>query len=1094
MQPAQQSGDGRHAQRALSTKELLRLKDALMKVEVIVEPPRRQAVLELLRDEFPGDFDPQRFNTSEDDSWSVLKRCVRLGGVAVLRDTLALVGGRTAAWLNFAAVADELFPAAFFMPADQALLVPLLKRLPDHIAAPTLKLAKLESIDAVIPVGPPGVQVAFDRVLRAHEQKTVPDASLWLLLELFAHQSADATADFHNVIAAAAGRVGAYQLTRDLCVEAAALLRETAERVTPDFVDGDEGYNTLQNGVNTDTGDEMSRVALMPRASNLQPEVMRGLPQRNSHFSGRAETLVGLHERLESGATTVILPTALHGLGGVGKTSIAVEYAYRYRTSYDLIWWVPAAEEQDIRRSITSLGRTIGVPDTPDVEYMIDSTLDMLRRGEKFGRWLLVFDNATEPAVVQRYLPGDSGRVLITSRNAGWRMSTDFVEVDVFTPEESREFLGRTWSELTPSEADQLAERLGGLPLALTLAAAFHSVTGMPLSEYLESYDRVVPLLMYDTTPDNKEPVGVTWRISFDKVASQVPAAAQLLQLCAFLGTEPIAIPMLREGRGAALSPELKQTLRDELLFRKAVQVLGTYALVTIDTKRDLMSVHALVGAVLRAGLDEADHQRVRNAAHEVLALANPGPADRSDTWGRHRQIAPHVLPSGSIQSDDPHVRQIAIDQVRYFFAIGDFLSSRTLAERTLEDWVDRLGPDDVMTLRMRFHRGNALRSLGEYEAARTETQDAYDALVRTLGASHEYTLAVANSLGAGLRFLGDFKQALANDERTYELHQQTFEEANISTLRAANNVAVDLRFLGRFAEARKLDQANVDHLKESDPANSGPVSLQFVNNLVRDLIGLGEYAEALRMQEERIAAFSDRLGKHPLLIVARRNLAVLHRKLGNTARARELAQAVLEAAEETHGTTHESYFASLLTLSNALRAEKEFVAARKYCAAADTAYRGRFGEDHPFTLACDVNLAVINRGSGMVAEARAADERSMSVLRELLGEGHPYTLACLANHTNNLAHAGEHEAALKLSREVHELSLSHRPINHPDTLLAAVNLVLDLYNAGKHAEADTLRAHTLHQMRIILGPEHPETVSAERGRRAEIDIEVPQV
>lgn len=1091
-EPRDSASSGVAGSRTLTMAEKRRLQRALLQVDGITEPNVRASILRELRHELGDDFDPSRFTTATGDAWAILSRCLERGVVRQFVDAVALVCGESREWHDFGRMVDELLPEQPLAAGDRAALEAALREAP---AAVVVEASAATGVDALLPDGAAAGDGA--QVLAVIEAQVatgaVPLDLAWQFLETVAHRVEPALdLKIHRAIAAAATYLGVYEAASRFCDEITGDLAG-ADIVDP-AADSDQSGGNVTNPTDDDPGaDEMPSVATPTQPAVTVPAVMRGLPPRNAYFAGRLEILSQIRATLENGNRAAVLPHTLHGLGGVGKTQVALEYAYRHSAFYDLIFWIVADDEQTIRRSIISLGKVLGLPDTSDAQYMIDSTLDEIRAGRQHPRWLLVFDNAADPKTVQRYLPGGDGHILITSRNIEWRSaSTTFVEVDVFTLDECSAFLERRWPELTPEQAVTLSNRLGRLPLALNQAAAFHAETGMPLATYLENYDELVSAVTQTVPSDYPEPVAATWRLAFDRLTETSPAAAQLLQLCCFLSSEPIAVPMLRAGRGAALRPELKQALQNELSFRRAVQELGRYALAQFDAKRDFITVHSLVRAVLRDSLDVDERQAAQHLAHEVLAFANPGDPDKGETWARHRQIAPHVLPAGVVHSDDEHVRQILIDQIRFAFSIGDYETSRRLAEHALEHWRSRLGPDDVMTLRARFHLGNALRNLGEVEQARREIQETHSQLARTLGPDHEYSLAVANSLGAHLRFLGEFKQAYAQDAETLERHRAATNIDERSTLRAMNNLAVDLRLLGDFEAARALDDESVRQRMAADVSSSDPDTLHGVNNLVRDLIGLGRYREALALQADRLSLYEARLGQHRLLLTAHRNQAIIFRRLGDHAAALRLAEADERAARQARGPRHETTLAAAATLFNTLRARGDLVAARELGEQTLAGYEEVFVRDHPYTLACKVNLAIVYRALGMHAEARALDEHSLPGFRQRLGDDHQYTLICAANHTNDLAQADESARALELSREVYERSLRIRVADHPNTLAAAANLALDLEASGAHAEATALRRDTIERMRRVLGPEHPETVNVERSRRVEIDIEVP--
>src|SRR5262245_13357319 len=226
------------------------------------------------------------------------------------------------------------------------------------------------------------------------------------------------------------------------------------------------------------------------------PEVWGKIPPRNKNFTGREKLL----EKLRSGMTagnvgqvTVVLPQAfphaLHGLGGVGKTQMAVEYAYRYGNEYDLVWWISADQRVLIRSSLALLAPYLDLPSAAaiGVEDVANAVLDALRRGKPYDRWLLIFDNADEPEDIRDVISDGPVHVLITSRNHRWEDVVEAVPVDVFTREESIAFLNkRVRKAIAPGDADRLAEQLGDLPLALEQAGALQAETGMSAVEYIE--------------------------------------------------------------------------------------------------------------------------------------------------------------------------------------------------------------------------------------------------------------------------------------------------------------------------------------------------------------------------------------------------------------------------------------------------------------------------------------------------------------------------------------------------------------------------------------------------------------------------------
>src|ERR1700760_1576235 len=201
-----------------------------------------------------------------------------------------------------------------------------------------------------------------------------------------------------------------------------------------------------------------------------EPVIWGNVPQQNKNFTGRLDVLAALREMArrrvavvplrsgEEGApegipgeiadrslavTGGVLPSALHGLGGVGKTAIAIEYAHRYRTNYDVVWWIPADEVALVRSSLAALAERMNLRASAGggIEGAAMTVLDALRRGDPYPRWLLVYDNADRPELISRLIPGGDGDVIITSRDNRWSAIVNTVEVDVFSRMESTDFL-----------------------------------------------------------------------------------------------------------------------------------------------------------------------------------------------------------------------------------------------------------------------------------------------------------------------------------------------------------------------------------------------------------------------------------------------------------------------------------------------------------------------------------------------------------------------------------------------------------------------------------------------------------------------------
>ena len=1097
--------------RLIGMREKTRLKEALLGVDVLKHPDRRDVLVRELREELGPIFDPARSSTQWPDIWEIVSTCVRLGAMEDLVDALDLIDGKTPEWRRLNDLVLQMFPRKVLRVADRAVFEELLADVPDDVLEGALEALE-DALDADLEIKSPG---AYPEVLREVEHVVFEHSDdrkpLWIFLESIAHSADDDVAyeEWHRAIGAAARAVGRSdrQVVDDICaslgnqdgpVESSEIPADLNDLEEPARIDA----QTEGSEDETESGDDDVDTGAPPslrtrRKQTSMPAIWGGVPPRNPFFTGRLDLLDRLRHTLRPSARATMLPNALHGLGGVGKTQVAIEFAYQSRTDYDLIWWIPAGDERSIRRSLVSLGRKLALPEGEDQQFLVESVLDELRLGRDHPRWLVIFDNAIEPEVVEKYIPGGPGNVVITSRDRSWVSASTVVEVNVFHADESVEFLRSKWTDLTEEQAGRLARRLGHLPLALAQAVAVHEQTGMPLDDYLRLLESSpARLLDQETAAGYAEPLARTFTVAFEHLTERSPAAAQLLRVCAFLSPQPISTPMLRKGRGVSgLPQQLADLLSDDLAFRTAVQDIGKYALAQIDPERDLLTVHMLVAAVLRGVLTEDQRTEIRRQAHQVLALANPGSPDASQYWVQHAQIASHVLDSGISGAQDNNALEVVIDQIRYLFAIGDYAQSEKVARAALSDWHERLGAANLLTLRAQFHLGNILRVTGRYEEARSLTETTMDLFQQEYGAEHEYTLQVANSLTSDLRLIGDFVRARELDEENLRRHRAVLGEQHPGTLRAANNLALDYRLFGDFKQALEIDQENV-RVRETllDPAGKSPETLLSVNNLVRDMYGMGDYAEAVKLQEDKLQWFESRLrANHRVLLLGRRNMAILWRRLGKYDLALSQAEVDAETCLSQLGPRHEHTLAAQMTLVNSLRAAgHDLVRAMALAEETWTEYQDRFGGLHPVTLACAVNVAIVMRAQGNFTGARTVDEAAHAGFTAVYGENHQFSLCAAANLANDAAALEGPQRARELSEAVLARSVEVRGVDHPYTLFAAANHALDLSAVGDHEKAMQLRTVTLSSMQLRLGPEHPQTVSVERGRRAEADIEFP--
>lgn len=831
---------------------------------------------------------------------------------------------------------------------------------------------------------------------------------------------------------------------------------------------------------------------LRERQADDVPPIWGDVPPRNPIFTGREEPLAQLEGQLGDGGTTAILPAALHGMSGIGKTQIAVEYIYRHLQDYDLVWWVQASQASQIRAGLTELAQALQLPGSSEAATAIPVVREALRRGYPIRRWLLVFDAAETPDEVRPFFPANGpGDILITSRNPDWAEVARPMEVALFDRAESKALLSSRGPEITDEEADALAEKLGDLPLAIAQAASWRAETGMPVSEYLRVFDEKVAEILDASTPNDYEvSLAAAWNVSFDQLELRNPAAHQLLQVCAFFAPEPISRSLFTGVRGTSISPELDAALRDPIRLGRAIRDINRFGLAKIDHRNDTLQLHRLVQLVLRDRMPPQRRVDMRHGAHLLLANLDPNdPADPTQ-WPRYQAILPHAYASGVLACEDPWVRQLVIDLMVYLFFWGDHHESVALGRRAIEAWSEMLEETDPQVLQVAGKLGPYLCILGQYSEAAEINQRTLELRRQVSGDNSEETLDAELSVAFDLKAKGDFLLAREMNEEVYHKAKALYGVDDPVTLAAAHDLAVTFRLLGDYRQAANLGEDTARRHGEVRGFDS-PHALNSLGGWILDRLELGDYAWAHGELERLFDRCRKLFGEDKAITLYRQHrLGIAARKNGDHQGALALSGRALELYRFRYGVDHPSTLGCAISHSIDLRHTGDLQAARTLGEDTFDRYRRSLGENHPHTLSAAIDLAVTLRLLGEVDSARQLDERSAEQFRAKFGPDQPHALISMINLASDVAALGETETALALSTEAVQREERVFGADHPTTIAATHNLVLDLRAAGRNEEAETKHAEVLTRYRRVLGEEHPTVMAAVRGIRANCDID----
>jgi tetratricopeptide (TPR) repeat protein len=552
------------------------------------------------------------------------------------------------------------------------------------------------------------------------------------------------------------------------------------------------------------------------------------LPPRNRVFTGRGDLLARLHQQLTTrplGAVAVTatpadtpdaadatttedmgaVPQVLHGLGGVGKTQLVLEYAHQHPGDYAIRWWIPAEQPAAIGAHLVALARRLGITEQPEQAETVAVLLDELGRRD---RWLLVFDNAEDPRDLHPYWPSTAadGQVLVTSRNPNWQALAATVPVDVLPRPDAVAFL--QWrGGIDKDNADALAAALGDLPLALEQAAAYLEQTHTPPGEYLELLaTRARELFALGRPATSEQTIATIWSVSLQRLHAEAPAAEELLHLCAFLAPDDIPRWLLQDHPNL-LSEPLAEAVRDRLGYQQALAALGRYSLVAIT--EDAISVHRLVQEVVRHQLDPNQaRQCAAIGAGLVLAAFPQEPGDVA-AWPVSARLLPHALTTSrhaDLLGVEPEETAVLLNRAaRYLWQRAEHTQAAGLLKRALSIREAHLGADHLTTAQSLNNLATVLHDQGDLDTARTMHERALTIYETRLGADHPTTAHSLNNLAAVLHAQGDLNHARTHHERALTICEARLGSDHPTTATSLTNLATVLHAQGDLNHARPL-------------------------------------------------------------------------------------------------------------------------------------------------------------------------------------------------------------------------------------------------------------------------------------------------
>ena len=600
-----------------------------------------------------------------------------------------------------------------------------------------------------------------------------------------------------------------------------------------------KSWIAFQQRVYGETLDQLSAIraqldiieSKIDRLTPAPPTSLWLIPPPTHTFHDRPHLLTQIDHALTQGATAL---TALHGLGGIGKTQLALRFAQQRRPNYRVGVWLPAENELSLLTSLSAVAAELGLPPDQDQTALAHRTLHHLAT---LSPWLVIFDNATSPHTLRpitQHLTG-KGDILITSRNQNWDGLATPVSTTLWPQEEATQFLLDRTQQTDRPAAQRLAKDLDGLILALEHAAAYMNAgDGLPLKHYREIWQK--KLSHAPRGHDYKDSVHAAISLSLDAVADHAPAAYDLLCLFAWFDPDRIQKAELLEAGAAELPEALRDAFQDPDRWTELITELTTYSLITrerVDGVTNAYSLHRVVQQITRARMAEAGTTtqslaaacNLTNEAFPCGSAELPFSAISDALLPHARAIRQHARNSICPAS----LGRLLNQAVLYLHVRGLYAEARDFLVLALESGLKQFGPDDPNVAVQRSNLANILRDLGEHAEARRQIELALESDLKQFGPDHPNVAAHRSNLASILHALGEHAEARRQIELALESDLKQFgpDHPDVA-LRRINLAAILCHQTDLPRALTQIDQALAILAKSMPPGHPHAVTAQY--------------------------------------------------------------------------------------------------------------------------------------------------------------------------------------------------------------------------------------------------------------------------
>ncbi|KAK4164409.1 hypothetical protein QBC43DRAFT_262507 [Cladorrhinum sp. PSN259] len=841
-------------------------------------------------------------------------------------------------------------------------------------------------------------------------------------------------------------------------------------------------------------------------AETSGPEVFRVIPfDRNEDVVHRTHIFARLDDLLPP--TSECQSAALWGLGGSGKTQMALEYAYRHchRNPACSVFWVHADNETTFAQDYKSIARKLGL-DKLDGEKLLMAVRERLESDSE-RQWLLVLDNADdltlfgvggtfydtlsgrpeESRSLYNYVPRGAGTVLWTSRDeriigtlVGPRRG---IQVGGMSPNEAISLLETFRDENVGSDeaidAEELVEELQWLPLAISQAGAYLRRTSTPIKEYLSKIAagkerwRLLKMMEFDRhrRPGVPNSVLETWSISIERIRLENEMAYRILHTIAYVNNQDIPSELLTAAglfsdEGGKGEPE-----EDKYRVEEAVTRLKEFSFLGMRKDGRIVrsyEMHKFVQEATRYGLsvrNSEDEAYFSNAALQVIAKLFP--ERKREAWAECEKYVAHAVQVGEwaeICKKKVEVSNLLDRISNYLYDRGRWREKEPVDERAYKLRCEVLGEKHPDTISSISNLATTYHAQGRYDEADLIYIKVLELRREVLGEKHPHTISTMAFLAATYHTKGRYGEAESTYTKVLELQREAIGEKHPDTIRSMASLAMVYFTQGRYSKAEQM-KIEVLKLRGEVLGEKHPHTISSMASLAIIYHAQGRYLRREVLGE-----------KHPDTISSMASLATTYYAQGRYGEAESTYTKVLELQREAIGEKHPDTISSIADLATIYFEQGRHGESEPMYIQVLDLRRKILGEKHPHTISSMASLAIIYHAQGRYVEAEPIKIEVLELRREVLGEKHPDTISSMASLATTYYAQGRYGEAERIDIKVLELRQEVLGEKHPDTLQAMYDLAITWNRRGRLDDAIALMDACLQLRRTVLGLDHPST------------------